>query len=110
MISFLVIYGAPARQFYINRDAVDYLNPAQAKHGILLDLGDLQSGVAGENANISVALDNSAGQCTRLFAAPPVGAKAIAFSVIAGVAVSQFSGVIQSIELDAEKATLQVEA
>lgn len=110
MISFLVVYGNPVRQFYINRDAVDYLTAAQAKHGILLDLGDLQSGVAGENANISVTLDNSAGQCTKLFAAPPVGAKATAFSVISGAAVAQFSGVIQSIELDAEKATLQVEA
>lgn len=110
MITFLKIYGTPTRQFYMNADALPYLSSIESKHALLIDPGALQAGTQGENTNVTVRLKNNARQCTQLFTVPPMGAKAILYSVVKNQAVSQFSGVIQSVNLDKSVCAIRIEA
>lgn len=110
MITFLKVYGLPPRQFYKNADALRYLSNALSRDALLIDPGKIQAQANGENANVTVKLNNRSGQCSKLFTVPPIGARAELFGVVNNSAQSQFSGLVQSVQLDKAVCTIQIEA
>lgn len=102
----LRIAGSPPRQFYATADALPHLVAGEARHELLRSVGTIRSDVEGESPNVSVELRNESGQCTALFALPPIGAVAELLSEDGPV----FVGVLHDISLDATSCTLGIEA
>lgn len=95
-MKWLRIYGNPVRQFYSNADALPFLQAGQARHELLLEAGTVRSNFEGETSNVTVTLRNSVGQCSRLFARPPLTAAAELYDG----ATLIFAGSVQLVDLD----------
>lgn len=107
MIVWVVIEGNPARQYYADARAAEHLDPATARHQLLLPLSPLRSDAEGEDANISIGLDNRSGKASALLARrPPLGARARLMSPTGQL----FAGIVTEIRLDAQAASLSIEA
>lgn len=89
------IESEPPRSFYVNPLAIPLLPAQEARHELLITVGTLRSSADGETPNLTVTLRNSSAQCSRLFADPPLGAKAQIMDED-GV---RFSGVVRDIEI-----------
>ena len=101
------IAGAPARQFHRDADALAHLVAGEARHALLLGIGVLRSGSAGETPNLTVALQNRDGQCSRLYAAlPPIGADA----QIRDETGALFSGTVTRVDLDSAQCAVEISA
>lgn len=106
----LDLLGRPRRQFHQLPDALPYLDARAAKHATLVEIGQLNSDVDGESANLIITLANANGESTRLFAIPPTGDDAVVYAIERGVAVERFRGVVHQFKLDASSATLELRA
>lgn len=106
MIVWFRIDGLPKRQFHSDARALAFLDPKVARHELLLDAGTLRASTGTENANVTLTLSNKAGQCSTLFAVPPLGAQATLFDD----AVAQFSGTVTQIDLTATDCKITVQA
>ncbi|MCR6700847.1 MAG: hypothetical protein NVV68_06745 [Dokdonella sp.] len=106
MIVWLRIAGAPVRQFYGSPDALPHLDGSAARHALLLGVGEISSSLSDELPKVTVTLDNRSGQCTRLFAVPPLGAPAELLSPDG----TEFAGAIQSVRLTETECQLGLEA
>jgi hypothetical protein len=83
------------RQFYQTAAARPFLDAKLAAHAILTDAGALKATSGPENATITITLDNKMGQCTRLFAVPPLGE----IAQLMGDAEEQFEGTVMQVDL-----------
>lgn len=90
------IAGEPVLQIIANAEALPFVDLQHAVHALLLDVGDLRSGGA-ENANLALAIENDAGQASRLLgdcrtlgreATIYRGAEAVFVGVIADIALA----------------------
>jgi hypothetical protein len=63
----------------------------------VLDAGTLRASVAGEVPNMSVTIDNAAGEAAALLAVPPLRARA----TLSDGGTASFSGRVQSVALGA---------
>lgn len=104
-MTWLRILGAPTRVFYADPRDRPSLSGQGSPHELLRSIGTLRSGIDGETPNVSVTLRNDSGQCTALFAAPPIGATA----ELRDASGILFSGTVQGVELGQPDATLQIE-
>lgn len=91
------IHSTPVRQLYQDARALPFLDPKQARHALLVDVGTLKAGTGTENATMTLTLQNRNGECSRLFASPPLGAQVDVYQDGA----LQFTGTFDSISLDA---------
>jgi hypothetical protein len=101
-----IIRGTPARQLYKTNDALPFLNPKLDKQQLLTDAGSLKSTTGAENASITLTLDNRLGQCTRMFANPPLGDVTDVYQD----AEQRFTGTITQIDLTATDCRVTVQA
>lgn len=99
------IHGTPVRQVYQDARALPFLDPKQARHALLVDVGTLKAGTGTENASMTLTLLNRNGECARLFASPPLCAQVDVYND----AELQFTGTFDSISLD-EQARVAVMA
>lgn len=108
MSLWLRIDGAPVRQIITDATALPHTDPKAATHALLLGADVLRStGIGDENANLSVALANDAGQASRLFALqPPIGRSATLMHGAAEI----FEGVIRSVSLTDGVCSMRLEA
>lgn len=101
----LRIAGDPARNFVRNREARSLAEPKEAAHELLVGVSPIRSG--DENANLSITLQNAAGQCSALFAMrPSTGAAAVLYDD----AGERFAGIVTAITLSADSCTLEVQS
>lgn len=110
MITWFVIDGDPVRQFYSDNSAVAYLDPAYARHKLMMNPGAVIASTDGENPNISITLKNENGQCTEIFTTPPLCVVGTLSGLVNGVETQLFTGVISECVLSANECTLQVDA
>ncbi len=102
---FLRLDSVPPLLFHANADG----EPAVAGvtfYPWFLGAGPLRRALGGENANVSVTLDNGAGQLTALFAVPPLRARA---TLYLDAATPVFAGAVSEVTLD-DTVTLNLEA
>lgn len=102
----LRIVGRPARNLYRDARTLPHLPIGEARHELLGGLGTLRAGVEGEAPNVTVTLRNDNGQCSRLFAVPPLAASA-ELRDESGVL---FAGVVRSVDLASDAFRLAIEA
>ena len=109
MSYWVVVYGAPTRQFYADSATMLAQGDANAaKHLLLEPLPAIVSELSVDEArssSVTIALRNGAAQIARLFAVPPLGAR-VEIRTAAGVA---FAGRVVEVSLGAV-ASLQVES
>lgn len=96
MSVWLRIEGSPVRQIHADARALPFLDQKLARHEVLVDAGTLRATTGTENTNITLTLRNGAGECSRIFALPPLGAQATLYED----AVARFTGTITQIDLD----------
>jgi hypothetical protein len=105
----VVLRGAPVRQFYADAETMAAQGVAtDAKHLLLLPLPAIESALSvdgPQSSSLSVLLRNDAGQARALLAVPPLGA-AVEVRDAAGVV---FAGRLVEVSLG-DTATLQVES
>lgn len=102
----LRIDGNPVRQFHVDDRALAFMDPKKARHELLKDAGTIRSTTGSENASISVSLINTSGQCSALFANPPLGGKASLFADDEPL----FSGTITQIDLSETDSKISIDA
>lgn len=102
----LRILGRPTRNFYADARALPHLPIGEARHELLVSAGTLRSSVDGETPNVTIALRNDSGQCSRLFASPPLAAIAELRDETGIVA----TGTVQSVALDGGECRVGLEA
>ena len=93
----LRIEGEPALVFYLPGFSAPALTGVAAPY--FQSTGTLRRSLGGENANISVTLDNSRGQLTARFAVPPLRARAELY--LDGQTEPVFAGSVAEIGIDA---------
>ena len=99
------IAGEPARSYYRDDRALLMIASGEARHPLLLSTGPLRSG-PGENANVSIELDNVGGEISGQWAArPPLGAAV----TITASGVEVFAGNVQRVSLGSS-VTIEAEA
>lgn len=106
MTRWLRLAGPPAIHLIRDATALPLLPAGEQRHALLLSLGTLRASVGGESGNLAAVLDDSSGQCRRLFAAPPLGLAA-ELRDAAGVL---FAGVVTAVRLGQGQCTIEVQA
>lgn len=102
----LKIESAPAVQFYRDRRAIEHMDGGLHKHGLLIDIPPLLDSVQGENLNVTLTLENGAGQCSLIFLRPPIGETVTIYN---GADVV-LTGVVTGCALDSQTCAIEVEA
>lgn len=102
---FLRIESEPPRSFYVSPLALPLLPASEAREELLLTVGALRSSADGETPNLNITLRNTSAQCSKLFADPPIGAKA----ELRNEDGVLFAGVVSSVDLG-EDCRLSIEA
>lgn len=100
----LRIEGNPTRQFYGNASALADLEAGVARHELLVGVGPIHSGTENVDNRVSVQLRNRNNECTKLFALPPLGAKA----QLVENGVTVFCGIVHDVSLDADVCVLNL--
>ena len=106
MTRWLRLAGLPAIHLIRDATALPLLPPGEQRHALLVSLGTLRASVGGESGNLVAVLDDSSGQCRRLFSAPPLGMEA-ELRDATGV---QFAGIVTTVRLGQGQCTLEVQA
>jgi hypothetical protein len=107
MIIWVRIHSTPQRQVYIDPRALAYMDPKQDKRMLLLDPGSLKSTSTGENASVTLVLNNKCGECKQLFGDnPPIAARIELFDA----AEQLFDGAVADMALNAIDCRVQVQA
>lgn len=106
MTRWLRLAGPPAIHLIRDATALPLLQPGEQRHSLLLSLGTLRASVGGESGNVTAVLDDSSGQCRRLFTAPPLGMAA----ELHDAAGLLFAGVITAVRMGQGQCTLEVQA
>jgi hypothetical protein len=107
MNHYVLIAGAPSRQFY--ERAAASMDPALPRHKLLVSVSAIRSAASEdgnpENPNCTIVLRNDHGQATALFALPPIGARVTEY--LDGAVL--FSGVLSAMRFG-RFVTLEVQA
>lgn len=103
----LQIDGEPTRAFVRHDGDATFVDLRIPHHALLRAISPLRSS-AGENANLSVELDNRGGEVSAYYTQrPPIGSTATLWR---DDSVLVFTGVVQSLSLDSSTARIEVEA
>lgn len=100
----LTVEGDPRRHFYRDARDLDELPEKEARLQLLAGFGEFTSEADGENSNLTVRLVDSTETAEEL-SVPPLGAAAVATTVL-----GTFTGLVQSVTLSDDGATLSIEA
>lgn len=101
------IASDPALLFYSRQDPPPVVTGV--KYPYLLGIGTVRRALNGENANVTLTLDNSRGQLTALLALPPLRARATVYLDENGVQSAVLAGLIMSVRMG-ETVELSVES
>lgn len=98
-VLWLLIEGRPTRAIGKTVDELaDLVDARVSRSGILLSVEPIRNSVDGEAASCVVQMQNAEGQAARLFAVPPISARATVYRDAEAV----FSGVVDTIDLSAD--------
>jgi len=91
------IASDPALLFYARQDPRPFVTGV--KYPYLLEIGTVRRALNGENANVTLTLDNSRGQLTALLALPPLRARAAVYLDENGVQATVLAGLIMAVRM-----------
>lgn len=110
MIRWVVVESDPPRQLHDARSR-PYIDVTQRADDILQGIGNRRSAINGEPPNFTVSLSNTGFEASRAFAtSPPLGVRAAVLVRQGDATVERYAGVVDSISLTQEGATLGVKA
>lgn len=95
--AWLTIASDPALLFYARQDPRP--DEPAVTYPYLLELGTLRRALNGENANVTLTLDNSRGQLTPLFAVPPLRTLATVYLEEQGLQTTLLAGLIMTVKV-----------